>query len=79
MNLCQYRNMLGRPGEGIHSYRIFNVPVVDAGLTALLAFAIQRRYPKYSYGDVLLYCLLASVVMHRILCEDPRGQIPLAQ
>ena len=27
--LCRYKNALGRPGKGIHSYRIANIAVVD--------------------------------------------------
>lgn len=25
MNLCTYKNSLGEPGKGIHSYRLFGV------------------------------------------------------
>ena len=38
--LCRYKNALGRPGKGIHSYRIANIAVVDVALTVLMAYII---------------------------------------
>lgn len=36
MNLCKYKNILGEPGKGVHSYRIFNIAIVDVLLTLIL-------------------------------------------
>ena len=38
--LCQYKNIFGKVNEGIHSYRIFNIAIVDVLLTILLSFII---------------------------------------
>jgi len=29
MSLCKYKNYFGEPGKGVHSYRIFNIAMVD--------------------------------------------------
>ncbi len=33
--LCRYKNALGKPGKGIHSFRIANIAVADGLLTSL--------------------------------------------
>jgi hypothetical protein len=27
---CKYKNIFGEEGKGVHSYRIFNIAIVDA-------------------------------------------------
>jgi hypothetical protein len=41
MDLCKYKNFFGKPGEGAHSYRIFNIAIVDLGLTILVAYILS--------------------------------------
>jgi hypothetical protein len=40
---CQYANMLGTPGEGLHSIRIFNIAIIDVLFTFMLAYFIYKR------------------------------------
>jgi di/tricarboxylate transporter len=44
MSLSQYKDTFGKPGEGVHSYRISNVAVVDLGLTAVTSYAIAKSF-----------------------------------
>jgi di/tricarboxylate transporter len=44
MSLSQYKDTFGKVGEGIHSYRISNVAVVDLGLTAVTSYAIAKSF-----------------------------------
>ena len=41
MNLCKYKNILGEPGKGVHSYKIFNISIVDVILTLIVAYIIS--------------------------------------
>ena len=66
--LCQYKNLLGKVGEGVHSYRIANLAVVDILLTILLAFFIHLMLPAYHFGYILLAVFLLGIVLHRIFC-----------
>ena len=67
MNLCQYRNIFGEPGQGAHKYRIFNIAIVDTVLTVLLAYIIS-----YISGVSLMYVIpgtfLLGIVFHRLFC-----------
>jgi len=55
---CQYKDLFGKVGEGVHSYRIFNIAVVDVLLTVLLAFVIY----------ILIFLFVLGFVLHRIFC-----------
>ena len=51
--LCEYKNMLGKVGEGVHSIRIFNIAIVDVLATVLLAYVIYLFMPKYNFFVIL--------------------------
>ncbi len=67
MSLCQYRNIFGKPGEGVHSYRILNIAVVDLGLTLLVAFGLSLVL-KQSFALISSILLILGVVLHRLFC-----------
>lgn len=67
MSLCQYRNIFGKPGEGVHSYRIFNIAIVDLGLTLLVAFGLSLVLKK-SFALISSILLILGVVLHRLFC-----------
>jgi hypothetical protein len=73
--LCKYKNILGVPGEGAHSIRIFNIAIVDVLLTILLALAIHQvileRLLNIHYVSIWLVialCFLAGIIAHRLFC-----------
>lgn len=39
---CVFKDILGKPGQGIHSYRLFNIAIVDTALTVLLTWSIHE-------------------------------------
>ena len=61
--------MFGKLGEGIHSYRIGNVAVLDIGVTCIMAYLIKHFFfPKYHYLYVLVAFFLLGICMHRLFC-----------
>jgi len=66
--LCQYKNIFGKVGEGVHSYRIFNIAIVDVLLTVLAAFIVHYFVPKYKVTTILLSLFGLGIIMHRIFC-----------
>jgi hypothetical protein len=66
--LCQYKNILGKVGEGVHSYRIFNIAIVDVLLTVLAAFIVHYFVPKYKVTTILLFLFILGIIMHHIFC-----------
>jgi len=66
--LCKYKDIFGKVGEGVHSYRIFNIAIVDVLLTFLLAFIIQLLLPKYNYYHILILLFILGIILHRMFC-----------
>lgn len=67
MNLCKYKNALGEPDKGIHSYRLFGVAVADVVMTILGAFIISY-FSKISFIKTLLVLFLLGIILHRLFC-----------
>lgn len=65
--LCKYKDIFGKPNEGIHSIRLLNIAIVDLGLTMLVALAISY-FGGITYWKVLLLLLLLGILMHRLFC-----------
>ena len=65
---CQYSDIFGKVGEGVHSYRVFNVAVVDVLLTVLLAYVIKLFMPNTSFILILVAMFLVGIAVHRIFC-----------
>jgi hypothetical protein len=67
MNLCKYKNALGVPGKGVHSYRIFNISVVDVLLTIIGAWIIAKIF-NWPFLATLIGLFLLGIILHKIFC-----------
>ena len=67
LNLCQYKDIFGRPREGAHAYRIFDIAVVDVAATVLLAFVIARLF-GLSFWKSLVVLFIIGIISHRAFC-----------
>ena len=66
--LCQYKDILGKPGQGIHSYRIFNIAYVDVLFTIIGAYIIYLFFPKMNYFVILILLFILGIILHKIFC-----------
>ena len=63
----KYRHLFGKPKEGPHRFRIFNIAIVDAVLTLLLARFLKRHFfPELPYIAVMIFTFILGIIMHRI-------------
>ena len=67
MSLCRFKDMFGKPGEGIHSYRIGNFAAFDILATVGLGKGIS------DYADVGILTGMAiafgsGVIAHNLFC-----------
>ena len=60
---------LGIVNTGIHSYRIFNIAIVDFGLTVLASYFIAKYY-LMDFITVFLILMLIGLIMHKLFCVD---------
>lgn len=67
LDLCQYKDIFGRPREGAHAYRLFDIAVVDVAATVVLAFLVARIF-GITFWKSLVACFLIGVISHRAFC-----------
>jgi uncharacterized membrane protein len=67
IDLCKYKDVFGRPREGAHAYRIFNVAVVDVITTVVVAFLIARAF-GFVFWKSLVVLFLIGIISHRMFC-----------
>lgn len=65
---CQFKNIFGKLGEGLHSYRIFNIAIVDVIFTILGAYIIHYFKPEYKFRNILIILFLLGILLHRLFC-----------
>ena len=66
--LCKYKNILGKPDQGVHSYRIFNIAYIDVLFTIIGAYIIYLFIPKINYFVILISLFILGIILHRIFC-----------
>lgn len=67
--LCEYKDIFGEPGEGVHSYRIFGMAAFDLILTFFAAILLSK---KTGQNLLLIFegLILLSIIVHLIFCVD---------
>ena len=66
-NLCQYKELFGKPGEGIHKYRIFDIAIVDTVIVVICAlFVAWILKTPFLYTLVCIFIL--GIIVHRAFC-----------
>ena len=66
---CKYKDILGKPKTGLHSYRVYNIAVIDVLLTFLLAKFIQYYIlEETDFFLILDCCFITGIVFHRVFC-----------
>ena len=67
LDLCKYKNILGEPDKGVHSFRIFNIAIVDVLLTILAAYIISY-FTNYELIYTVIFMFILGIISHRIFC-----------
>ena len=65
--LCKYKNIFGKEGQSVHSYRFLNIAIVDVIVTVIAAYIIHL-YTKYKFINILLFLFLLGIISHRLFC-----------
>jgi hypothetical protein len=66
MDLCKWKSFFGDPGKGVHSYRIFNIAIIDVIFTLIVAY-----YGPFSdkFTNFILLLIL-GIILHRVFCVN---------
>jgi hypothetical protein len=80
MDLCQYKDIFGKVGEGAHKYRIpiLDIALVDTAMT--LGFGIFLAWLfKWSYWITIVLVFIAGILAHKMFCVKTRMNRALLQ
>jgi hypothetical protein len=64
---CDYSELFGKVGEGWHSYRIFNIAIVDVLAVLVAAFILKYLFGG-SYLVYLILLFIVGILVHRLFC-----------
>ena len=67
--LGKYSNNLGEPNKGIHSYRLFDVAIIDVLFTVIAAIGISYLF-KFNFLFILLLLFILAIILHRLFCVN---------
>ena len=70
-DLCQYKDIFGKPNEGSHSYRIFDIAIVDVLATIIVALLIYMLFGTrmgVPFWQILVALFAIGILAHRIFC-----------
>ena len=67
MDLCKYKNALGVPKKGIHSYRVFGLAIADVIMTIIGAYLIAY-FTKQNFIYTLIILFVSGIILHRLFC-----------
>jgi len=65
--LCKYKDILGKPGEGLRKYRIFDIAIMDTAVVILFGYFISL-YMEWNLVYVLIGLFTLGIIVHRIFC-----------
>ena len=69
ISICPYKYIFGKPNEGAHSYRIFNISMVDVICTIIGAYFISK-YWNIDIKEITIVLFLLGIIVHRIFCVE---------
>lgn len=67
--LCKYRDVFGKPHEGVHRWRFLGFASIDLLGTALIAFLISC-YFRGRFIVIFLSLMAIAIVAHRLFCVN---------
>ena len=67
LNLCKYKDILGKPKQGVHSFRIFDIAIIDVLLTIFAAY-ILSIITKHNFIYTLIFMFILGIISHQLFC-----------
>ncbi len=67
MYFCEWKDIFGKPGEGVHSLRFMNIAVVDMGLTLGAAYLLSQT-TRFTFTESSIGLLVLGFGLHWLFC-----------
>ena len=66
-SLCEYKDLFGKPMEGLRKYRIFNIAILDT--VVVIIFALLFSWvTKVNIWLTLVVFFVSGIIAHRLFC-----------
>lgn len=72
MSFCpfkQFSDIFGKPNEGVHSYRIFNIAIIDVISTIIGALIFSYLF-NINFILLFIFLFLLGILLHRLFCVN---------
>lgn len=66
---AEYRFLFGKEREGVHSYRLFDIAIVDVLLTIIGAFIFSYIF-KLNFFISLASLFILGILLHYLFCVE---------
>jgi len=67
LSLCKYKNLFGKPNEGLRKYRVFDIAILDT--VVVIIFGVIISYlTGYNIWITLAVLFISGIIAHRIFC-----------
>ena len=67
LDLCKYKDVLGVPGQGIHSFKIYGISVWDTLITLVCAIFLAWA-ANWSYLYTIVGAYILGIILHHLFC-----------
>lgn len=67
MDLCKYKDIIGKPDSGLRKYRIFDIAILDAVVTIIGAYLIALFF-KWPLLYTIIVVFIIGIISHRVFC-----------
>jgi len=65
----EFKEIFGKPNEGVHSYRFLNLAIVDVIGTIIIAFIIAKIFNLNALLTIIIAFIL-GIILHRLFCVN---------
>ncbi len=67
VNLCTYKDIFGKPNTNAHSFRIFDIAIVDVTVTVIIGLLLSNIF-KTNLTNTLIFLFILGIIVHRLFC-----------
>jgi len=65
IDLHKYKDLFGKPNDGLRKYRIFNIAIYDVFVTVVIVYAISY-FMNWPFWYLLIFVLVLGIFVHRL-------------
>ena len=69
---CKFKDMFGKPNEGLHKYRFLGIAIIDFVLTIIIALLLTWlfgwRWQKFIF--IFIALMVLAILLHKLFCVD---------